>query len=168
MNVFDAVKNRLEVRDYASREVDERPEEPSLTRVAWPPAAAEPAARAVRGLEDPGDIARLAELSSPGCWVRGADSAVVVCTGPQYSDHEIDPGRALTHTQRVAWKHGVGSCIYTGFDEEGTRAFLRIPDRYAIPVVVGFGYPAVEPGGAKVRTPLGEVAFTGRFGDPQA
>ncbi|MEF8831623.1 MAG: nitroreductase family protein, partial [Halobacteriales archaeon] len=116
-------------------------------------------------LDDSDDVERLADLSTTGGWVEDADFAVVVLTDPTYGYHQIDAGRAITHMQFRAWVDGVGSCIYTGYDESDLRAFLGAPDTLDVTAVVGFGYPADGGAGTKGRAPLGEVAFDGRFGE---
>lgn len=108
----------------------------------------------------------LAELSTTGGWIEDADFAVVVRTDPDYDYHAIDAGRTVTHVQFVAWERGVGSCIYTGYDEAGMRSVLDLPDRYDVTLVAGFGHPAREVRGRKERKPLSEVAHHDRFGEP--
>lgn len=91
---------------------------------------------------------------------------MVVLTDPDYPPHESDAGRAITHMQFAAFDRGVGSCLYTGFDETGMRAFLAVPDEYAVTAVVGFGKPAGPLRGRKERDPLGEIASRGTVGGP--
>ena len=109
----------------------------------------------------------MAAASTSGSWVAGADFAVVILTDPSYGYHEIDAGRAVTHMQLEAWSRGVGSCIYTGFDEAGMRDLLDHPQDMSVTLVAGFGHPTRDLDsfvGRKDRKPLAEVAHHGTYG----
>jgi nitroreductase len=165
MEVEEAIRTRVEVREYASDPVDG-----SVKRDVLEAGRLAPSGRNLQHwrfvlVDDPDDVDRLAELSTTGEWVAGADFAVVVLTDPGYEFNELDAGRAITHMQFAAWDAGVGSCIYTGYDEDGMREFLDVPDRYDVTAVVGFGRPRREIRGRKRREPLSGVAFRGRFGE---
>ncbi len=166
MDVSSAVKNRLEVREFSSRSVS-----PEVRRDILDGGRLAPSGKNLQHwrfilVEDENDLNELADLSLTGDWVQNADFAVIVLTDPQYSYHKIDAGRSLTHMQFEAWSHGVGSCIYTGYDEGELREFFEIPDKFSVTAVVGFGYPADDGSGAKTREPLEEVVFKGKFGKP--
>lgn len=166
MDVTEAIEHRLEVRDYADEPVDEATKREALEAARLAPSGKNHQHWRFVLVDDPDDVERLADLSTTGGWVADAAFAVVVLTDPSLSYHHIDAGRAITHMQFAAWVDGVGSCIYTGFDEAGVREFLGVPDEYAVTAVVGFGYPAGSGRGRKSRRPLAEVAFRGRFGEP--
>lgn len=167
MNVADAIETRLEVRTYTDESV------PTVTKRRILDAGR----RASSGkntqhwafvlVDEAEALARLAALSTTGQWVREADFAVVVLTRPEYDFHEIDAGRAVTHMQLRAWAEGVGSCIYTGFDDEGMRSFLEYPPTMDATLVAGFGYPRrpVDSfAGEKDRAAMEAVVHHGRFG----
>lgn len=165
MDVTEAIDHRLEVREY-----DDRPVADEVKRAVLDAGRKAPSGKNTQHwrfllVDDPGDVRALADHSPSGGWVADAAFAVVVCTDPDYAYHRLDAGRAITHMQFRAWVDGVGSCIYTGVDDDG-RAHFDIPEEYAVVAVVGFGYPAGSGRGRKRRKPLGEVAFRGRFGDP--
>lgn len=170
MDVSEAIETRLEVREYADDPVD-----PDTKRAILNAARLAPSGKNLQHwsfvlVDDPEDIARLAELSPSGRWVGGAAFAVVVLTEPNYSYHQIDAGRAVTHMQLEAWSHGVGSCIYTGFDEE-LADFLGYPEALTPSLGAGFGHPArpIETFvGEKDRAPLPELVHHGRYGRPLA
>lgn len=169
MEVTEALRTRLEVREYADRPVDERTRRAILEAGRLAPSGRNLQHWQFVLVTDPDDLAELAERSTTGEWVAGADFAVVVCTDPDYYYHEVDAGRSLTHMQFEAWARGVGSCIFTEEDVAPIRSLFDIPGDYAVPVVVGFGHPtfdveAVE--GRKDRAPLEEVVSDGRFGEP--
>jgi len=108
----------------------------------------------------------LANDSTTGKWVEGADFAVIVLTNPKYGFHLIDAGRAVTSMQIAAWNFGVGSRIFTGVNRETLEKDFNIPKDLSPSVIVGFGYPTRKISGKKKRSPLSEIAFLDRFGKP--
>ncbi len=167
MNVRDAIETRIEVREYVERAVDEETRRRILDAARLAPSGKNLQHWAFVLVDGADDVDHLADVSTTGEWVRGADFAVVVLTDPDYPYHGIDAGRAVTHMQLAAWEEGVGSCIYTGFDEERMRAFLDYPDGLTATLVAGFGYPhrpVEEYEGRKDRAPLDEVVHEGRYG----
>ena len=116
-------------------------------------------------VQDKESIKRLADDSTSGGWVAGADFAVVVLTDPRFGFHMIDAGRAVQDMQLAAWDQGVISGLYTGFKEERMRKDFAIPAELKPIVVVGFGYPTWKIVGRKKRFPLSELAFVDKFGN---
>jgi len=168
MDVFEALRSRLEIRQFSGKPVP-----PEIKREVLEAARLAPSGMnsqhwrfiLVEGREN---MVRLADASRTGSWLRGADFAVVVLTDPKYNFHLLDAGRATTHMQLAAWKHGVGSCICTSYDEGKMRQLLNIPEKTSISVVAGFGYPSRPIVGKKRRLRLDEVAFGGTYGKPLA
>ena len=110
-------------------------------------------------------VKRLAEDSTSGGWVAGANFAVIVLADPKLGFHLIDSGRAVQDMQLAAWDQGVISGLYTGFKEERMRRDFAVPDELKPTVVVGFGYPATKIAGKKNRRPLSELAFVDKYGN---
>src|SRR5205807_161603 len=100
-------------------------------------------------------LKRLAEDSTSGGWVAGANFAVVVLSDPTLSFHLIDAGRAVQNMELAAWDHGVISGIYTGIKDEKMRKDFAIPGTLKPVVVVG----------KKNRMPLPELAFIDKYGN---
>jgi len=110
----------------------------------------------------------LANDSTTGQWVGGANFAVIVVTNPKYGFHLLDAGRAITSMQIAAWNFGVVSRIFTGINREALEKDFSVPKDRSASVIVGFGYPATTILGKKKRSPLNEMAFLDRFGKPLA
>jgi nitroreductase len=110
-------------------------------------------------------IKRLAEDSTSGGWVAGANFALIILADPQLGYHLIDSGRAIQNVQLTAWDQGVISGLYTGFKEERMRKDFAIPTELKPTAVVGFGYPAKKILGKKKRMHLSELAFVDRYGE---
>lgn len=166
MEVADAIETRLEVREYADRPISDADLRAVLEAARLAPSGKNHQHWHFVVVGDDAAIDRLAELSTSGSWIAGAAAAVVVLTDPTYPYHGIDAGRAITHAQFAAFDRGIGSCIYTGFDESGIREAFGVPDDLAVTAVVGLGYPADGGRGRKRREPLSSVAHGGRFGEP--
>jgi len=110
-------------------------------------------------------VKRLAEDSTSGGWVAGANFAVVVLSDPTLGFHLIDAGRAVQNMELAAWDHGVISGIYTGIKDEKMRKDFAIPAGLKPVAVVGFGYPVKRILGKKNRMPLSELAFIDKYGN---
>jgi nitroreductase len=107
----------------------------------------------------------LAEDSTSGGWVAGANFAVIVLAAPTPSFHLIDAGRAVQNMELAAWDEGVISGIYTGVKDEKMGKDFAIPSTLKPLAVVGFGYPVKKIIGKKNRMPLTELAFIDKYGN---
>lgn len=166
MEVYEAVKTRLETREFSSKAVPPEVEREVLEAARLSPSAMNMQHWHFILLDRREDIKRLAEISTTGKWIAGAAFAVVVLTNPKDPYHMFDAARAITNMQLTAWGRGVGAGIYTGFKQDDMRAFLGIPPGLEATAVLGFGYPARKTRGKKKRLPLGEVASYQRYGKP--
>lgn len=110
-------------------------------------------------------LKKLAEDSTSGGWVAGANFAVIVLSDPTLGFHGIDAGRAVQNMELAAWEQGVISGIYTGMKDEKMRRDFAIPNTLKAVVVVGFGYPGKRIVGKKNRMPLPELAFIDKYGN---
>lgn len=112
-------------------------------------------------------LRRLGELVRTGPYTAEAAFAIVVAYEKASRFGISDASRAIQSMMLTAWAEGIGSnwTGFAGMDEVG-RAF-GIPDSFEVCAVLPFGYPKRRLGlGRKNRKPLGEVAFTERFGQP--
>ena len=110
-------------------------------------------------------IEKLAEDSTSGGWVAGANFAVIILTDPTLGFHQIDAGRAAQDMQLAAWDQGVASGMYIGFREEKLRKDFEIPSNLKPTICLGFGYPTNKIHGKKNRMPLTELAFLDKYGN---
>jgi nitroreductase len=166
LDATDAVKTKLDVREFSTKQVP-----PEIKRTVLE------AARLTQSgtnsqhwrfilVEDPKNLKRMAEDSSWGKWVEGANFAVIVCTDPAKAYHMIDAGRAVQDMQLTAWDHGVASGVFTGIKKEEFTRDFGIPASLDATIIVGFGYPVRKLLGRKDRKPLSEVAYLEKFGNP--
>jgi len=167
MDVFDAVRTVLAVRQYDSRPV---PRE-TIERVVE---AGRLTASSMNGqpwhfvvVTERKGLEALAEAVRTGRYVREAAFAIAVAAERDSVYAVSDASRAIQSMVLTAWDAGVGS-NWTGFlGLEDARTVLGVPDAFDVIAVLPFGYPAQErTAGVKSRKPIGEVASSERFGTP--
>ncbi len=168
MDTFDAIQTKLETRQFLP---DKKVPSEVIRKVLE-------AARLTGSsnntqhwrfilLAESKDVAKLAEDSTTGPWVRTASFAVLILANPKVNGHMIDVGRALQDMQLAAWNLGIGSGIFTGFNQEKLRKDFAIPDDLVPAAALGFGYASEKKTGKKKkRQPLEQVAFSGKHGQP--
>ena len=111
----------------------------------------------------------LANDSTTGKWVQGANLAVMILTEEKRSFQQIDVGRVVQDMQIAAWNYGVASCIFTGVDKEALQRDFAIPENLNASAVVGFGYPVKKISGRKKnRKMISELVSVDKFGQPFA
>src|SRR6266581_411252 len=130
MDTHQAILTKLDVRQYSPKKV------PSDVKMK----VLEAARAAGTGnnqqhlrfilVQNRESIKKLAEDSTSGPWVAGADFAVVVLTDPKLGFHLIDTGRVVQQMQLSAWNSGVISGVYTGIKEEAMRKELGFVEKF--------------------------------------
>jgi nitroreductase len=116
-------------------------------------------------VQDRDRLKKLADDSTTGKWVAGANFAIIVLTEEKQRFHLVDAGRATQDMQIAAWNQGIVSCIFTGIDQSAVRRDFHIPQNLLATVVIGFGFPAGKvTGKRKNRKPLQELVHLENFG----
>lgn len=164
MEVFDAVRTVLAVRQFEERPVPEAVVREiveaghltasSMNRQPWHFVV----------VQDKETLRRLGALARTGPYIAQAPLAIVV--GMEQSIFAVsDASRAIQAMVLTAWSQGVGS-NWVGFKNlQQVNAVLGIPEGIEVLAILPFGYPAVSVGkGRKKRKPLGEVAHRERWG----
>lgn len=112
------------------------------------------------------NLVKLAQDSTSGGWVSGANFATIVLTNPKHKFHMIDAGRVVQNMQMAAWNYGVASGLFTGVREEKLRSDFGIPNDLNPTVAAGFGYPVRKiTGKKKNRFSLEELVYYERYGN---
>ena len=167
MDAYDAVVTLLQIREYASRPVPTDVKAKVLEAGRSSPTGMNTQHWRYILVQEPADIKKLAQDSTSGKWVGGANFAIIILTNPKYGFHGIDAGRAVQNLQIAAWNYGVGSGIYTGVNADAVRRDFGVPQEMNPTIVVGFGYPNKKVTGKKKnRVPLQQVAYAEKFGNP--
>jgi nitroreductase len=169
MDVFEAVRTVLAVREY-----DDRPVPPEvIDRVAE---AAHLTASSKNEqpwhfvfVEDRDTLRQLGELARSGPYTAQAAFAVVVGYQQDSVFGVSDTSRAIQSMVLTAWEDGVGSNFVGFHGLDAVKPVLGIPDDIEVLAIIPFGYP-VRPGGKgkKRRKPIGEVVHRNRFDQPWA
>ena len=166
MDVFDGIATKLDVRDFSSQDVPFEITQSVLEAARLTGTGLNTQHWRFILVEGSDRLKKLAQDSTSGAWVAGANFAVIVLTNPKYNFHMIDAGRVAQNMQLAAWNRGVASGLFTGVREKELRNDFGIPRELNITIIVGFGYPARKlTGKKKDRVPLGELVSYGRYGN---
>lgn len=167
MDVFEAIRTLLAVREYEQRPVPDD----VITRILE---AGRLTASGMNAqpwhfvvVRDPAMLRRLAAAAPSGPYVASAPLAVVVVLETDTRMALSDGSRAIQDMLLAAWGEGVGGnwVGFGGLDE--VKALLGIPEELEVLAMLPFGYPAQAVGkGDKKRKPLAEIAHRERWGEP--
>jgi nitroreductase len=167
MEVFDAVRTVLAVRQYQDRPVPDeviqriveagRLTASSINKQPWHFVA----------VKDRERVRQLGSLVKSGPYIAQAPVAIAVAYERASRFGVSDASRAIQSMVLVAWEDGIGS-NWTGFGGlDEVQRFLEIPDEFEVLAVLPFGYPTTAVGrGRKRRRDLGQIASLERFAVP--
>ena len=169
MDVFNAIRTLLAVRQYQDRPVPEATVQRIIeaARLTGSAMNAEPWHFIV--VQERETLRQLGRLSHSGPYVAEAPLAVVVAVQKDSRFALSDASRAIQSMMLAAWADGLGSnwVGFSGMDE--VKALLKVPASLDVVAIVPFGYPTRPIGrGRKQRKPLREVAHRERYGQPFA
>jgi nitroreductase len=168
MDAFECIATKLEVREFSTQDVPSEIRSKILEAARLTGTGMNTQHWRFIMVEKKDNLKKLAEDSTSGSWVAGANFAVIVLTNPKYGFHLIDTGRVLQNMQLTAWNQGVGSGLFTGIREEKLRIDFLIPSEMSPSVTIGFGYPARElTGKRKNRLPIRELVYYEKYGEPK-
>lgn len=166
MDAFECIETKLEVREFSPQEVPSEIRSKILEAARLTGTGMNTQHWRFIMVEKKDNLKKLAEDSTSGSWVAGANFAVIVLTNPQYGFHLIDTGRVLQNMQLTAWNQGVGSGLFTGIREDKLRGDFAIPKELSPSVTIGFGYPARKvTGKRKNRLPIRELVYYEKYGN---
>jgi nitroreductase len=166
MDAFECIATKLEVREFSTQRVPSEIRSKILEAARLTGTGMNTQHWRFIMVEKKDNLKKLAEDSTSGSWVAGANFAVIVLTNPQYGFHLIDTGRVLQNMQLTAWNQGVGSGLFTGIREDKLRGDFAIPKELSPSVTIGFGYPARKlTGKRKNRLPIRELVYYEKYGN---
>lgn len=166
MDVFKVITTKLDVRQFSPQNVQSEIKRNVLEAARMTGTGLNTQHWRFVLVEDRDRLKKLAEDSTSGMWIEGANFAVIVLTNPKYNFHMIDAGRVLQNMQLAAWNYGVASGLFTGVREDKLRNDFEIPKELNITLVVGFGYPSNKLVGKKDRVPLDKLVYREKYGNP--
>jgi nitroreductase len=165
MDAFECITTKLEVREFSTQNISSEIRSKILDAARLTGTGMNTQHWRFILVEKKDNLEKLAEDSTSGSWVSGANFAVIVLTNPKYGFHLIDAGRVLQNMQLTAWNEGVGSGLFTGIREEKLRSNFQIPNELTPSVILGFGYPLSKLiGKRKNRLPVHELVYYEKYG----
>ncbi len=167
VDAFECIATKLDVREFAQKQVSSEIKLKILESARLTGTGLNTQHWRFIMVQEKGNLKKLAEDSTSGGWVSGANFAIIVLTNPKYRFHLIDAGRVVQDMQLAAWNYGVVSCVFTGINEGKLRNDFGIPDELNPSIILGFGYPARNIRGKKNRLQLNELVFYEKYGTPK-
>lgn len=168
MDTFQCIATKLDVREFSAQDVSSEIRLKVLDAARLTGTGLNTQHWRFILVSNKQNLKMLAEGSTSGKWVAGANFAIIILTNPGYNFHLIDAGRVLQDMQLAAWNRGVGSGLFTGIKEEKLRNDFGIPRELSPTVVVGFGYPARQLSGKrKKRMPIDKLVYYEKYNTPK-
>lgn len=168
MDVFEAIRTLLAVRDYEDRPIPDGVLARILEAGRLSGSAGNKQPWHFVVVQDSETLRQLAVAAPTGPYIAGAPLAIVVAV-EQRRIAVADGGRAIQNMLLAAWGEGVGGNWVGGGGLDAVKPLLGIPDDRDVLAIVPFGYPAVSVGqGKKTRKSLAEIAHRERWGEPFA
>ena len=127
MDAFECIATKLDVREFSLQNISAETRSKILEAARLTGSGLNTQHWRFIVIEEEKNLKKLAEDSTTGGWVSGANFAVIVLTNPRHKFHMIDAGRAVQDMQLAAWNYGVSSCLFTGVQEEKLRSDFGIP-----------------------------------------
>jgi nitroreductase len=168
MDAFECIATKLDVREFSSQNISAEIKSKILEAARLTGSGLNTQHWRFIVVEEKKNLKKLAEDSTTGGWVSGANFAVIVLTNPRHKFHMIDAGRVVQDMQLAAWNYGVTSCLFTGIQDEKLRSDFGIPKDLTPTIIVGFGFSAKQISGKrKNRLPPDELVYYEKYGNPK-
>ena len=166
MDVFEAVRTVLAVRQFEDKAIDEAVVREIVESAHLTASSINLQPWHFIVVQDKEMLQKLGSVAKSGPYIAQAPLAIVV--GMEQSIFGVsDASRAIQSMILTAWDHGVGS-NWVGFNNLAeVNPLLGMPANIEILAIVPFGYPVKSIGkGQKKRKPLGEVVHKERWDQP--
>ena len=151
MNVYEAILSRRTIREFEEKKVPGELLEKYVNAGRLAPQAAnrQPLEFVIVDddnlAEDFFSIIKLAGYIdwNPSIEGRARAYIVILANTDIQKPHWIgyDTALAAENISLAAWEGGVGSCMIGAFNKQKVRDFLKVPERYDIPLLIALGYP---------------------------
>lgn len=166
MNVFEAVRTVLAVREYQDKPVPADVVQQIVEAAHLTGSSMNKQPWHFIVVENRDTLREIGALARTGAYT--ADAALAVVVVIERTKFAVsDASRAIQSMMLTGWSHGVGSSWVGFMSLDAAKPLLHIPDDLDVLAVIPFGYPAREVGqGNKQRKPLAEIAHRETFGTP--
>jgi nitroreductase len=168
MDAFECIATKLDIREFDMQNISAEIKSKILEAARLTGSGLNTQHWRFIAVEEKKNLKKLAEDSTSGGWVSGANFAVIVLTNPRHKFHMIDAGRVVQNMQLAAWNYGIASGLFTGVQDEKLRGDFNIPKDLNPTIIVGFGFSAKEiVGKRKSRLPLNDLVYFEKYGNPK-
>jgi nitroreductase len=103
MDAFECIATKLDVREFSSQNISAEIKSKILEAARLTGSGLNTQHWRFIVVEEKKNLKKLAEDSTTGGWVSGANFAVIVLTNPRHKFHMIDAGRVIQDMQLAAW-----------------------------------------------------------------
>ena len=166
MEVYEAIRRRVAVREFKPDPVPEPTIRKILLAARWAPSQRNRQPWRLIVVREPERLRKIGSLAPSGGYIAEAPMAIAVAMeGGRMA--QFDAARAIENMILCAWSEGVGTCYVGGLDREAVTPLLGLPEEMELITVMPFGFPteaALSSG--KRRKALSEIAFRERLGEP--
>ncbi len=167
MDVHEAIRGRLSVREFKPDPVPDAVVRRVLLAARWAPSQRNRQPWRLVVVQDRDTLKKIGALASTGPYIANAAFAIALAMDAGAKAIQLDAGQAIQNMALAAWAEGLGACYVGGIDREAVKQLLGIPAEQELITVMPFGYPTDKAlAGGKRRRPLEEIAFRERYGQP--
>lgn len=171
MQVFDAIRTRLTVREFKPDPVPDEVVEKILRAGQWAASSRNLQPWRFIVIRNRDTLSRIGAAASSGRFI--ADAPLAIAIAMQSADRpDLDAGRAMQQMELAAWDMGLGTCfvgLRVAEQNRRVKEILGIPDSVELVTVLPFGYRLDGNDGSrgiKSRKRLSEIARSERYGQP--
>ncbi len=173
MNVFEAIRTRLTVREFKPDPVPDEVVDKMIRAGQWAASSRNLQPWRFIVIRERDTLTEIGAIASSGRFI--ADAPMAIAIAMDNADRpDLDTGRAMQQIELVAWEEGLGTCfvgLRVAEQNRRIKKLLGIPDSLELVTVLPFGYRLDGNDGShgiKNRKPLSEIAHSERFGQPYA
>ena len=173
MDVFEAVRTRLTVREFKPDPVPDDVVQKMLRAVQWAPSSRNRQPWHLVVVRDKDMLRKIGSIASSGRFV--ADAPMAIAVAMENADRpDLDTGRAVQQMELVAWEEGLGTCfvgLRLAEQNRQIKELLGIPEGFDLVTVLPFGYRLVEGQGRqgmKNRKSMDDIVHWEQYGERTA
>ena len=173
MDVYEAVRTRLTVREFKPDPVPDEVVQKMLRAVQWAPSSRNRQPWHLVVVRDKDMLRKIGSIASSGRFV--ADAPMAIAVAMENADRpDLDTGRAVQQMELVAWEEGLGTCfvgLRLAEQNRQIKELLGIPESFDLVTVLPFGYRLVESQGRqgmKNRKSMDDIVHWEQYGERTA
>ena len=173
MDVYEAVRTRLTVREFKPDPVPDEVVQKMLRALQWAPSSRNRQPWHLVVVRDKDMLRKIGSIASSGRFV--ADAPMAIAVAMENADRpDLDTGRAVQQMELVAWEEGLGTCfvgLRLAEQNRQIKELLGIPEGFDLVTVLPFGYRLVESQGRqgmKNRKSMDDIVHWEQYGERTA